>query len=186
MKVINFFGAPGVGKTTSAMDLTAMLKRIQVDAEVSLELVKQYIHSDANHLLSYQNFIFAEQERQLRILQDSKEVEFAVTDAPLLHSVLYAPENYPVFFKELVFEIFQGYDNVNFFINRNHPYSHQGRIHDEVKSDLLSNKLKYFLINHSVPFIEIKSTDNLKESVFEYLMQQHRDPSYYKNKRIRG
>lgn len=186
MKVINFFGAPGVGKTRSTMLLTSYLKESQVDAEASLEFVKEYIHSNTNQLLSYQNYIFSQQERQLRILLDSKEVEFATTDAPLLHSVFYAPEDYPVFFKELVFEIYNSYDNINYFINRKHTYSHQGRIHDEVSSDLITRKLKSFLINHSIPFIEIDSTDDIKSTLVLDILENHRNPEYQKHKRVRG
>ena len=185
MKVINFFGSPGVGKTRSTMLLTSFLKESQTDAEASLEFVKEYIHSNTEHLLSYQNYIFAQQERQLRILLNSKEVEFALTDAPLLHSAFYAPEDYPVFFKELVFEIYNSYDNINFFINRNHPYSHQGRVHNEVDSDLITRRLKSFLINHNVAFTEIKSTDDLKETVLQEILNNHRDENYSKTKRYR-
>lgn len=186
MKVINFFGAPGVGKTRSTMLLTSYLKESQVDAEASLEFVKEYIHSNTINLLSYQNYIFSQQERQLRILLDSKEVEFATTDAPLLHSAFYAPENYPVFFKELVFEIYNSYDNINYFINRKHSYSHQGRVHDEMASDLIARKLKAFLMNHNVPFTEIDSTDGIKDSLLPEILAHHREPEYYENKRHRG
>lgn len=185
MKVINFFGAPGVGKTRSTMLLTSYLKESQTDAEASLEFVKEYIHANTEHLLSYQNYIFAQQERQLRILLDSKEVEFALTDAPLLHSAFYAPDNYPVFFKELVFEIYNSYDNVNYFINRKHSYSHQGRVHNEVDSDLITRRLKSFLINHNVAFTEINSTDDLRQTVLQDVLSNHRDEKYPEIKRHR-
>jgi adenylate kinase family enzyme len=185
MKVINFFGAPGVGKSTMAMFLTSLFKQSQVDAEVSLEFVKEYIHAGNENLLAYQNYIFAQQERQLRILLDSKEAEFAVTDAPLLHSVFYAPEKYPVYFKDLVFEIFHSYENINFLINRKHPYSFNGRIHSEEKSDLIAKKLPAFLMNHNIPYIEIDSDEDVKEKIFKYLMENHRDLEYQKNKKIR-
>lgn len=186
MKVINFFGAPGVGKTRSAMLLTALLKEKAVDTEASLEFVKEYIHSNTINLLSYQNYIFAQQERQLRILLDSNEVEFAITDAPLLHSVFYAPENYPIFFNDLVFEIFNSYDNINYFINRNHKYSHQGRVHDEKSSNIITKKLKTFLINHNISFKEINSTDNLEEVVLNDLLTLHREENYQIIKKKRG
>lgn len=186
MKVINFFGAPGVGKSTLAMLVTAMLKRSQVDAEVSLEFVKEYIHTGSENLLAYQNYIFAQQERQLRILLDSCECEIAVTDAPLIHSAFYAPDDYPLYFKNLVFEIFNSYDNVNFFINRNHPYSYNGRIHSEEKSNLISKKLPLFLINNNIPFIEINSDDDIEKIVFDLIMKDHRDLSYQQIKKIRG
>ena len=185
MKVINFFGAPGVGKTRSTMILTAYLKEQAIDSEASFEFVKEYIHSDTIQLLSYQNYIFAQQDRQLQILQNSNEVEFAVTDAPLLHSAFYAPENYPVFFKDLVFEIYNSYNNINYFINKNHTYSHQGRIHNEETSDLTARKLKSFLINHSIPFREILSTDDIPNEIGNDLIQNHRVNNYDLNKRKR-
>lgn len=184
MKVINFFGAPGVGKTTKTLELTSLLKRNQIDAEPSLEVVKEYIYSGTESLLAHQNFIFAQQERQLRILNNSQETEFTITDAPLLHSSFYEPENYPLFFKDLVFEIFNEYDNVNFFIKRTHQYSHQGRLQDEQESLKLSNQMYAFLINNNVPFIEINSTDSI-EDVFDVIMEYHRVPDYEKNKKRR-
>jgi nicotinamide riboside kinase len=185
MKVINLFGAPGVGKSTIAMELTSMLKKNRVDAEVSLEFVKEYIHTGSDNLLAYQNYIFAQQERQLRILLDSKEAEFAITDAPLLHSAFYAPENYPVYFKDLVFEIFNSYDNINFLIKRRHPYSFNGRLHNEEKSDLVAKKLPAFLINHNITYTEIYSDEDIRKKIFEPLMANHRDLEYQKNKKIR-
>ncbi len=185
MKVINFFGAPGVGKSTIAMELTAMLKKSRVDAEVSLEFVKEYIHTGNDNLLAYQNYIFAQQERQLRILLDSKEAEFAITDAPLLHSVFYAPKNYPIYFKDLVFEIFNSYDNVNYLIKRRHPYSFNGRIHNEEKSNLISQQLPAFLMNHNITYTEIYSDDDIREKILEPLLENHRDLEYQRVKKIR-
>lgn len=186
MKVVNFFGAPGVGKSTLAMLVTAMLKRSMVDAEVSLEFVKEYIHTGSENLLAYQNYIFAQQERQLRILLDSKECEIAVTDAPLIHSAFYAPNDYPVYFRDLVFEIYNSYDNVNFFINRKHPYSYNGRIHNEEHSDLISQKLSAFLINNNIPFIEINSDDDIETQVFDIIMKDYRDMNYQLIKKVRA
>lgn len=186
MKVINFFGAPGVGKSTFAMLLTSMLKQEQIDAEISLEFVKEYIHTGSNNLLAYQNYIFAQQERQLRILLDSKEAEFAITDAPLLHSVFYAPKDYPAYFKDLVFEIYHSYDNVNFLIKRNHTYSFNSRVHSEEQSDLIAKRLPAFLINHNIPFIEVNSTDDIKEHIFDFIVEKHRVKDYSINKKVRS
>lgn len=182
MRVINFFGAPGVGKTRSTMLLTAYLKEQQIDAEASFEVVKEHIHTKNYNLLNYQHYIFAQQDRQLQIFQDSKEIEFAVTDAPLLHSIQYGQDLYPFSFQELVFDFFNAYDNVNYFIHRNHKYNHQGRVHDESQSDNISRKLKSFLINSSIPFKEIKSTDDLRDIVMKDLMENYRVPGYYEQK----
>lgn len=84
-----------------------------------------------------------------------------------------------------MFEIFNEYDNINFFINRKHSYSHQGRIHDEKTSDLISKKLRTFLINHNIKFVEINSTDDLRGILFDQLMLNHRIVNYQQTKKIR-
>lgn len=186
MKVINFFGAPGVGKTTNALLLTAKLKQLGIDTEISLEFVKDYIFTNNEDMIAFQNHIFSEQERKLRVFAKSNEVEFAVADSPLLLSSYYAPKDYAIYFKDLVFEIFNTYDNINFFVNRNHDYSHQGRKHDEDESIFINKNIKAYLINNNIPFIEINSTDNLEDFVLPFILNNHRDELYQKNKRDRN
>jgi hypothetical protein len=186
MKVINFFGAPGVGKTTNALLLTAILKKLGIDTEISLEFVKEYIFTNNEDMIAFQNHIFSEQERKLRVFSKSNEVEFAIADSPLLLSAYYAPKDYAIYFKDLVFEIFNTYENINFFVNRNHSYSHQGRKHNEEESIFINKNIKAYLINNNIPFIEINSTDNLEDFVIPYLLENHRDKDYQTNKRDRN
>lgn len=186
MKVINFFGAPGVGKTTNALLLTALLKQRSIDAEISLEFVKDYIFTDNEDMVAFQNHIFSEQEKKLRIFLKSNEVEFAITDSPLLLSSYYAPKDYAISFKDFVFEVFNSYDNINFFVNRTHKYSHQGRKHNESESLFINKNIKAYLINNNVPFIEINSNVNLEDVVLTYLLENHRDLNYLNNKRDRS
>lgn len=183
MKVVNMFGSPGAGKTTKALMTTALLKEAGIDSDISLEVVKSYIHAGAENLLAYQNYIFAEQERNLRFLLNSREVEFAVSDSPLLLPVLYAKEQ-PHYFKDLVFEHFNQYDNINFFIHRKHKYSFNSRVHDEKQSNLIAKKMYAFLVNNNIPFTEINSTDDTKETILEILLK-NRDLEYPKIKKIR-
>lgn len=174
MKVINLFGAPGAGKTTTAMWLTQRMKKEGIKAEISLEFVKEYIMSGNLNLLEYQNYIFAHQDRQLKILESAKNVEFAITDAPLLHSYYYQPEGYPISFKDFVFEVFHSYNNINFLITREHEYSKQGRIHSEIESKHVEKKMPVFLINNNIPFIEVSSKDDIETVIFEYILKNHR------------
>jgi hypothetical protein len=184
MKVVNMFGAPGVGKTTKALKTTALLKEMQIDAEISLEVVKPYIYAGTEKLLAYQNYIFADQDRHIRFLLDSREAEFAITDSPLLLPILFAAKDQATYFKDLVFETFNGYDNINFFIHRNHPYSFNSRIHNEEQSILFSKKLYAFLVNNNIPFIELNSTDSTEEIIISHLLK-NRDSEYPKIKKIR-
>ena len=84
----------------------------------------------------------------------------------------------------MVFELFNSYDNINFFIKRTHNYSHQGRIHNEQQSDKITNQMFAFLVNHNISFIEINSTDNTND-IFDMILEYHRVPNYEKNKKRR-
>lgn len=186
MKVINFFGAPGVGKTTKALGLTERLKIAGVDVEISLEIAKDFILEKNERGLIDQMYIVSHHEKKQRICLDSKEVEMLVTDAPLLHCAYYAPENFAAGFKDLVIEMFNCYDNLNFFVNRNHQYTNQARVHNEDRSIIVNQKMKSFLINNNIPHIDINSTDELNDSVIPYILEKHRVKGYLESKITRN
>lgn len=167
MKVINFFGAPGAGKSTAALGLANEMKRAWLNCEYVSEFAKDTIWMETSHLLSKQNWIFANQELRLSVL-DGK-VDFVVVDSPLLISAFYAPANYPNAFKELCFHFFDSYDNVNFFVNRSHEYTPVGRLQNEKESDLIAMEMKDFLQSNGVEFIEISAGDSAPAAMFETL-----------------
>jgi len=176
MRVINFFGAPGAGKSTAALGLCHRLKRAWIECEYVSEFAKGQVWSDTAHLLSRQNWVFANQEFPLSCLEG--KVEFAVSDAPLLQAAFYAPEGYPASFTELVFDVFRGYDNVNYFINRAHPYSGTGRLQNETESDKIAIDLKSFLREHGIEFTEVHAGDSTPALIFEQLREQGMIPAH--------
>lgn len=57
-------------------------------------------------------------------------------------------------FNKLVKEVFNSYNNINFFINRVKKYNPVGRFQNEYESDKLANELKIMLLSNSIPFVE--------------------------------
>ena len=84
MKVINIFGAPGAGKSTTASGLFYEMKKHWIECEYIQEFAKELVWSDSTHLLSQQNYIFAEQERRLNRL--NQKIDVAISDSPLILS----------------------------------------------------------------------------------------------------
>ena len=171
MKVINFFGAPGAGKSTAALGLANAMKRAWLNCEYVSEFAKDQVWAETTHLLSKQNWVLANQEFRLSVMKG--KVDFAVIDCPLLISAFYAPEEYPASFTELCFDFFRMYDNVNFFVNRSHKYSGIGRLQNEAESDAIAIKMKNFLSNSGIQFVEINAGDWAPEQLFAMLQDMN-------------
>lgn len=155
--VINFFGGPGAGKSTAASGLFTELKKRWVSVEQVTEFAKELVWSDSAHVLSKQNYVFANQEYRLSRLAD--KVDVAVSDAPLLLSAFYTPESYPVSFKRSVFDFFQAYRNINIFVERSHDYAMAGRIQNQEEADALAESMKRFLLENGIGFYTITAND---------------------------
>ena len=133
MKVINLFGPPGSGKSTTAAGVFHKLKCEGRAVELVTEYAKDMVWENRANILDDQLYIFAKQRRRLERLRG--KVDYVVTDSPLLLSAvygkLYTPDALPEEFYQLVDTSFRSYDNLNFFLNRVKPYSEIGRLQDE-------------------------------------------------------
>ena len=155
--VINFFGGPGAGKSTAAYGLFTELKKRWVAAELVAEFAKEMVLDRSAHLLSQQNYVFANQEYRLNRLVNQFDV--AVSDAPLLMSAFYTPEAYPLSFKQSVFDFFQMYRNINIFVERSHTYAAAGRIQHQEDADALAHSMKQFLLDNGIGFYTVTAND---------------------------
>ena len=155
--VVNFFGGPGAGKSTAAAGLFYELKKRWVLSELVIEFAKELVWSGSAHLLSKQNYVFANQEHRLNRLMD--KVDVAITDSPLLLSAFYAPEGYPLSFKQSVFDFFETYSNVNIFVERSHEYAADGRLQNEAEADALAESMKQFLSENGIGYYTVTAND---------------------------
>lgn len=155
--VVNFFGGPGAGKSTAAAGLFYELKKRWVSAELVTEFAKDLVWSDSAHLLSKQNYVFANQEHRINRL--AGKVDVAISDSPLLLSAFYAPEDYPLSFKQSVFDFFKMYRNINIFVERSHEYAVSGRLQNQGEADALADSMKRFLRDNGVPYYIITAND---------------------------
>ena len=124
MKVINLFGAPGSGKSTAMLGLTFKMKMAGLSVENTPEYFKEVIFEKTDPaLFGGQLFVLGEQNRRLARL--IKTNQFAVTDCPLPLIGYYTPENYIDGFHQFIDNLFNKYDNENYFIVRNHQFENE-------------------------------------------------------------
>ena len=157
--VVNLAGAPGAGKSTGAATIFAALKKAGVNAELVTEFAKDKTWEHNIMALGCLEYVFGLQSYRLRRCRD--DVDVIVTDSPLPLSLIY--NNNPALdyhFTEVVKNVFNTYDNINFFINRVKPYNPKGRNQTEAESDQLSPLIKNLYDNIlNIGYVEIDGND---------------------------
>lgn len=171
MKVINLFGAPGAGKSTTMLDLTSDLKLMGLSVENTPEFYKELILEDS-HKAAFggQLYILGEQNRRLARLEGKNE--FAVTDCPLPLIGYYTPEDYVPGFSDFVKNLYNRYNNINYFILRKHEFEKEKRIHSEEQSDKIAEDLLQMLDEYKIPFKVFNSCHEISALIIEDMVRE--------------
>lgn len=168
MKVINLYGGPGTGKSTTAADLFALMKWNNMNVELVNEYAKEITWEKRFEILEDQFYITAKQNRKLTRIKD--QVEWAVTDSPLLLALAYAKPDYlPNHFKPVIRELYDTYDNINIFLIREKQYHTLGRNQTETEARKIDQWVKNFLVENGYPFYEVAANENARNVIFNIL-----------------
>jgi tRNA uridine 5-carbamoylmethylation protein Kti12 len=122
--VINLFGGPGCGKSTTAAELFALLKKQGINAELVTEYAKDLTWQESFNVLRNQIYVFAKQHHRLWRIKN--KVQVIITDSPLLMSIVYGM-NYGETYKKFVKEEHDRYNNFNVLLRRPGNYQEIGR-----------------------------------------------------------
>ena len=171
MVVINIFGSPCSGKSTTAAGVFYLLKQVGKNVEMPLEYVKDCVYDGNKYPFTDQIFVFAQMLKRLR--QYDGKVDFVVTDAPLLMSHIYGKDE-ACEFHRLVDEEFYKYQNINFVLRRGDiPYAKDGRIHNAKEANNLQDAIEYMLeergIDAPIYCIDEDTADNIVQDTFCFL-----------------
>lgn len=145
--VINLYGGPGSGKSTSAAYLFALMKMDGFDTELVTEFAKDKVWEKSFNTLEHQEYVFAKQKhKQWRCIKD--EVKFLITDSALLNCLYYGQEKTSDTFKNLVIEASTKHPTLNIFINRIKKYVPKGRMQTEEEAKEIDNVMKELVKEH--------------------------------------
>ena len=172
MLIVNFFGAPGAGKSTGAAYVFSRLKMAGVKCELATEFAKDAVWENNQEVLRNQIKILGEQ--YFKITRCEGKVDVLVTDSPLINCYYYnSDRSLGNGFKQLVFDLFGKYENMNFFINRTKPYVQEGRVQDEEESNIVGEELKDTILATGIPFEEyngdIEDYDKITQRVLSVM-----------------
>lgn len=173
MKIINLFAGPGAGKSTTAAGLFHFMKL----AHMNVELVTEHARAtswERREPLPDQLSLFAQQHRRLSGLKGV--VDYVVTDSPLLMSAVYRDEKLPPVFEQLVVELWSGFENCNFLLERTKPYLKLGRRQNEHEAHEVDLKVKAVLAQYAVPYTAIPGNAEAPHRILEKIRELHVRP----------
>lgn len=165
-KIINVFGGPGAGKSTSAAFLYFHLKVLGLNAELVREYVKDWAWEGRHINVNDQIYFLGKQVRRESMLHG--KVDWIVTDSPVWMNSYYASHYCTEIIADgvnsLVRAFYQqvadeGHEYINLMLNRSQPYQAEGRYQTESEAKDIDVGVKKMLIDHNVPIIEC-ATDN--------------------------
>jgi hypothetical protein len=148
--VVNFFGGPGISKTTMMANCFANLKWDFIDCEISTEYAKDKVWEGSSHVLENQFYISAKQHHRLYNLNG--KVKVILTDSPLLLGIYYG-KNEPKEFKDMLLTYFNQFNNLNVLLTREKKYNPNGRLQTEEQSRQIDNEIIKILKTNSISYV---------------------------------
>ena len=139
MIVVNLCGAPGAGKSTGAAYIFSQLKMKGINCELITEFAKDKVWEGSRAAFENQLYLFANQ--YFRMTRCENKVDVIITDSPLLLNLIYNTDKERLGddFNNLVINLFNSYNNLNYFINRVEPYNPDGRLHTEEELEVITS-----------------------------------------------
>jgi len=159
--VINLFGGPGAGKSTTAAGLFHKLKINGVNCELVTEFAKHLTWKEDFKSLDNQLYVFAKQHDRMHHLKG--KVDVIITDSPIIMGLSYCDwTKVSKSLEQLVVDEFNRPElvNCNYFINRVKEYNPSGRNQTEDEAKLKDEDIFSLLGKYNVDFNQIDGDEN--------------------------
>lgn len=167
--VVNFGGAPGVGKSTYSALLFARLKDIGIDCEMAPEFAKELVWEERNETFKDELYIFAKQQH--RPFRLNGKVDVIITDRPLILTCYYAKDDEALC--NLCVDRFNQYNNLNYVLERVKGYNPNGRNQTEEEARKMDSEIKQMYDKYNIPYTILpgtaESVDIVVKDVLEFL-----------------
>jgi tRNA uridine 5-carbamoylmethylation protein Kti12 len=168
--IVNLFGGPSSGKSTTAAGLFHKLKISGVNCELVTEFAKHITWKEDFNTLKNQIYVFAKQHDRIFHLKD--KVDVIITDSPTIIGLSYC--NWDLMsrsFEQFVIDEFNRDDsvNVNYFINRVKEYNPSGRNQTEEEAKEKDVEIKTLLNKYDIPFDVINGDELAVDELFKVI-----------------
>lgn len=175
-KIINLFGGPGVGKSTTAAGVFHKLQMMGFECDLPYEYPKISAWERNLSELSDQLYVLSSQHRN--IVRSYGKVDYIILDSPIILSLIYKRmygDGYPSMmyddsFDEFTMGLFNRYNNINFFIRRDtNRYVNEGRLQNKEESLYIDNEIHNLLKNNDIEFFDIIQERDISNKIAEHI-----------------
>lgn len=153
--VVNFFGGPGSGKSTTTAHTFAELKWGGVNCEMALEYAKDKVWEKSFKVFDSQLYISGKQFHRLNRLVG--EVDVILTDSPILLGLVYNKDGDEAF-RQTILNHFHLFKNINFYMQRSKIYNPKGRFQTESQAVEVDNSVLEMLNENNVEYETVEGS----------------------------
>jgi len=176
--IINFFGGPGIGKSTQSAHLFTKMKKSHYDVELTFEFPKIVAWEENYSAIRDQFYITANQHRNISRLYG--KVKYIIVDSPIILGMVYKDlydkePTYPASFYDESFDnfilgLFKRYNSLNILLKRDDStYDENGRLQNLTQSKEIDEEIKKRLVDNDISFVEFAVGSNTVEDIFKYI-----------------
>jgi len=180
--IINFFGGPGIGKSTQANGLFTEMKKNHMNVEITYEFPKLVCWEENFSAIKDQFYITANQHRNISRLHG--KVSYIIVDSPIILGLVYKdrysvnPEYPAIFYDDsfdyFVMNLFKKYESLNILLKRdNDVFDETGRFQGLNESYKIDTEIKEMLVKNDIPFIEFEVNHSTPTDIFNYVKEKY-------------
>lgn len=179
--VVNFYGGPSTGKSTTCAHVFAELKWRGWNCEMALEYAKDKVWEGSLDLLDNQMYVFGKQYHRIHRLLN--KVDIILTDSPLLLSFIYG-KHMPKDFLTLVLNQHKQLNTLDIFLERQKKFQQAGRLQNEEQSRQIDAQLLKVLEDtrtfyHTFPAIRDSIEEIIARIELAYVNMRKRKDSLF-------
>lgn len=180
MKVINFYGAPGTGKSTLACELFVYMKKKGYKVEIASEYAKDCVYEEKFLTLQDQVYLIGKMNHKLQMYKNAN-LDFVICDSPLLLNMFYKRHHYKMnYLNDKIFDDFclglnNTYDRINIFLttDKSIEYQKEGRIQNQEESNNYSKQIEQLLIDNNEKYTKVVNNIDLNiEQIFAIIQRE--------------
>lgn len=170
MLIVNLFGGPGCGKSTTASGVFYRLKKAGLNVELINEYAKEKVWEGHINILEDQLYVFAKQLRKIRRLEG--KVDVVISDSPILLCCYYMKYNkHPIeYLHEMILHCHNKMRNFNVFLERTKPYNHVGRLGSEESSKVKDQEIRDLLDAEEQPYTALEDNEETVGRICEEVL----------------
>lgn len=170
--IVNLFGGPSSGKSTTAAGIFHKLKMQGINCEIVTEFAKHMTWKEDFNTLKNQVYVHAKQHDRMFHLVD--KVDVIITDSPTIMGLIYCDWNvFPKSFETLVVDLFnsQG-DNLNYLLRRSAPYQTVGRLQTEEEAKEKDLQIVDLISKHDLECYMVVGDESAVDKILEQIIER--------------